>query len=108
MGDCQKLWSLFRYLNIRCRIIIGTRKGTIILTTTHMHTDDDHRDCDCDGYHSFDQLQDIAHSGSCRVKFRRVNEFAAAFSSGPRKLDFLSTVSQLLAWSLACEHRCPD
>ena len=25
-------------LNIRCRIIIGTQKGTIILTTTHMYT----------------------------------------------------------------------
>ena len=25
-------------LDIRCRIIIGTQKGTIILTTTHMHS----------------------------------------------------------------------
>ena len=24
-------------LNIRCRIIIGTQKGTIILTTTHVN-----------------------------------------------------------------------
>ena len=24
-------------LNNRCRIIIGTQKGTIILTTTHVH-----------------------------------------------------------------------
>ena len=30
MGGCQAL-------NNRCRIIIGTQKGTIILTTTHMN-----------------------------------------------------------------------
>ena len=33
MGGCQNLRSLFGY---RCRIIIGTQKGTIILTTTHI------------------------------------------------------------------------
>ena len=32
----SKLWSLLGTLNIRCRIIIGIQKGTIILTTTHM------------------------------------------------------------------------
>ena len=32
MGGCQNYGSL----NIRCRIIIGIQRGTIILTTTHM------------------------------------------------------------------------
>ena len=36
-GWLSKLWSLFRgTLNIRCRIIVGIQKGTIILTTTHL------------------------------------------------------------------------
>ena len=36
-GWLSKLWSLFvGTLNIRGRIIIGTQKGTIILTTTHI------------------------------------------------------------------------
>ena len=38
-GWLSKLWSLFGYpgtLNIRGRIIIGTQKGTIILTTSHV------------------------------------------------------------------------
>ena len=30
-----KIMVPFGTLNIRCRIIIGTQKGTIILTTTH-------------------------------------------------------------------------
>ena len=37
MGGCQKLRSLFGgNLNMRCRIVIGIQKGTIILTTAHM------------------------------------------------------------------------
>ena len=37
MGSCQKKGSLFwGTLNIRCRIILGTQKGTLISTTTHM------------------------------------------------------------------------
>ena len=35
-GWLSKLGSLFGYLNNRCRVIIGTPKGTLILTTTHM------------------------------------------------------------------------
>ena len=37
MRDCQNYGPFLGTLNIRCRIIIiGTQKGTIILTTTHM------------------------------------------------------------------------
>ena len=36
MGGCQNYGSLLGTLNIRCRIIIGIQRGTIILTTTHM------------------------------------------------------------------------
>ena len=36
MGGCQNCGPFLGTLNIRCRIIIGTQKGTIILTTTHM------------------------------------------------------------------------
>ena len=37
-GWLSKLWSLFSgTLNTRCRILIGTQKETIILTTTHMY-----------------------------------------------------------------------
>ena len=36
-GWLSKLWSLLGTLKIRCRIIIGIQKGTIILTTTHMN-----------------------------------------------------------------------
>ena len=36
MGGCQNYGPFFGTLNIRCRIIIGTQKVTIILTTPHM------------------------------------------------------------------------
>ena len=39
MGSCQNYGPFLRTLNNRCRTIIGTHKGTIILTTTHMHPD---------------------------------------------------------------------
>ena len=35
MGGCQNYGPFLGTLNIRCRIIIGSQKGTIILTTTH-------------------------------------------------------------------------
>ena len=35
-GSCQNYGPFLGPLNIRCRIIIGTQKGTIILTITHM------------------------------------------------------------------------
>ena len=36
MGGCQNYDRFFGTLNIRCRIIIRTQKGTRILTTTHV------------------------------------------------------------------------
>ena len=36
MGGCQNYGPFLGTLNNRCRIIIGTQKGTIILTTLHM------------------------------------------------------------------------
>ena len=36
MGGCQNYGPFLGTLNIRCRIMIGTEKGTIILATTHM------------------------------------------------------------------------
>ena len=36
MGGCHNCGPFLGTLNIRCRIIIGTQKGTIILTTAHM------------------------------------------------------------------------
>ena len=36
MAGCQNYGPFWGTLDIRCRIIIGTKKGTIILTTTHM------------------------------------------------------------------------
>ena len=36
MGGCQNHGPFLGTLNLRCRIIIGNQKGTIILTTTHM------------------------------------------------------------------------
>ena len=36
MGGCQNYGPFLGTLNIRCRIILGTQKGTIILTTTHV------------------------------------------------------------------------
>ena len=36
MGGCQNDGLFSGTLNIRCRIIIGIPKGTIILTTTHI------------------------------------------------------------------------
>ena len=37
MGSCQNRGPFLGTLNNRCRIILGTQKGTIILTTTHMY-----------------------------------------------------------------------
>ena len=36
MDGCQNYGPFLGTLNIRCRIIIGTQKGTIILTTTRI------------------------------------------------------------------------
>ena len=36
MGGCQNYGPSLGTLNIRCRITLGTQKGTIILTTTLM------------------------------------------------------------------------
>ena len=36
-GWLSKLRSLLGTLNNRCRIIIGTQKGTMVLTTTHVN-----------------------------------------------------------------------
>ena len=36
MGGCQNYGPLLGPLNTRCRILLRTQKGTIILTTTHM------------------------------------------------------------------------
>ena len=36
LDGCQNYGSFLGTLNIRCRIIIGIQKGTIILTTTHI------------------------------------------------------------------------
>ena len=36
LGGCQNYGPLLGTLNIRCRIIIGIHKGTIILTTTRL------------------------------------------------------------------------
>ena len=36
MGGCQNHGPFLGTLNIRCRIVIGNQKGTIILTTTRM------------------------------------------------------------------------
>ena len=38
MGGCQNYGSFLGTLNIRCRTILGTHKGTTILTTTHIGT----------------------------------------------------------------------
>ena len=36
MGSCQNYGPFLGTLHNRCRILIGTPKGTIILTTTHI------------------------------------------------------------------------
>ena len=36
MGGCQNYGLFLNALNIMCRIIVGTQKGTIMLATTHM------------------------------------------------------------------------
>ena len=36
MDDCQNYGPFWGTLNIRCRIMIGIQKGTIILITTNM------------------------------------------------------------------------
>ena len=36
MGSCQNYGPFLGTLNNRCRIIIGTQKGTLILTTTYV------------------------------------------------------------------------
>ena len=38
VGGCQNYGPFLGSLNIRCRIILGIQKGTLILTTTHVHT----------------------------------------------------------------------
>ena len=46
-GWLSKLWSLLGTLNIRCRIIIGIQKRTIILTITKMYGVSESSDLDC-------------------------------------------------------------
>ena len=40
MGGCQNYGPFLGTLNIKCRIVIGIQKGTLILTTTHIPTED--------------------------------------------------------------------
>ena len=40
MGGCQNYGPFLGTLNIRCRIILRTQKGTVILTTTHISYDE--------------------------------------------------------------------
>ena len=40
LGGCQNYGLFLGTLNIRCRIIKGIQKGTIILTTTHLKFQD--------------------------------------------------------------------
>ena len=44
MGRCQNYGPFLGTLNIKCRTIIRTQKGTIILTTTHMGALQVHRE----------------------------------------------------------------
>ena len=37
MGGCQNYGPFLGTLNIRCRPILGTQKGTIVLTTTPIY-----------------------------------------------------------------------
>ena len=37
MGGCQNYGPFLSTLNVRCRTILGTQKGTIILTTTYIN-----------------------------------------------------------------------
>ena len=37
MGSCQNYGPFLGTLNNRCRTILRTQKGTLILTTTHMY-----------------------------------------------------------------------
>ena len=37
LGGCQNSGPFLGTLNTRCRIIIGIQKGTVMLTTTHIH-----------------------------------------------------------------------
>ena len=48
MGGCRNYGPFLGTLNIRCRITIGTQKGTIILTTTHipLHDMKGYRNCE--------------------------------------------------------------
>ena len=43
MGGCPNYGPFLGTLNIRGRIIIGTQKGTIILTTSHVRTQSFHK-----------------------------------------------------------------
>ena len=38
MGGCENHGPFLGTLKNKCRIIVGTQKGTIILTTTHMQS----------------------------------------------------------------------
>ena len=38
MGGCQNYGPFLGTLNMRCRTVLGTQKGTITLTTTHIKT----------------------------------------------------------------------
>ena len=39
MGGCQNYGPFLGALNTRCRITLRTQNGTIVLTTTHIQTD---------------------------------------------------------------------
>ena len=74
MGGCQNYGPFLGTLNIRGRIIIGTQKGTIILTTTHIV--DVHRApkgnvrCLYNGPEKRNYLEDWVQSSSARKEKR--------------------------------------
>ena len=55
MGGCQNYGPFLATLNNRCRTIMGTQKGTLILTTTHIGLG-------CIGFYGFPGLHSLFDS----------------------------------------------
>ena len=82
MGGCQNYGPFLGTLNIRCRIIIGIQKGTIILTTTHMISSA-----------TTDMRNLQRHFSEPRIsapsRHQRIHpKLGGPFSGGPHKKDF--------------------
>ena len=86
LGSCQNYGPFLGTLNIRCRIILGTQKGTIILTTTHLEAGAAMRQTEASDLGEFLGWVSRDGTGGCGIRVLFVRRHAYIGRTGQRLL----------------------